>query len=38
MDRIIVFDQGAIVEMGTHNELMEKGGLYASMAKAQSVA
>lgn len=38
MDRIIVFDQGTIVEMGTHKELMEKGGLYASMAKAQSVA
>ncbi|GAB7323683.1 hypothetical protein MBLNU13_g07158t1 [Cladosporium sp. NU13] len=38
MDRIIVFDQGTIVEMGTHKELMEKEGLYASMAKAQSVA
>jgi ABC-type multidrug transport system fused ATPase/permease subunit len=38
MDRIIVFDQGTIVETGTHKELMEKGGLYASMAKAQSVA
>lgn len=38
MDRIIVFDQGAIVEMGTHKELMERKGLYASMAKAQSVA
>lgn len=38
MDRIIVFDMGSIVEMGTHTELMEKGGLYASMAKAQSVA
>lgn len=38
MDRIIVFDQGTIVEMGTHRELTEKGGLYASMAKAQSVA
>jgi ATP-binding cassette subfamily B (MDR/TAP) protein 1 len=38
MDKIIVFDQGTIVEMGTHRELMEKGGLYASMAKAQSVA
>jgi ATP-binding cassette subfamily B (MDR/TAP) protein 1 len=38
MDRIIVFDQGTIVELGTHKELMEKGGLYASMAKAQSVA
>lgn len=38
MDRIIVFDMGTIVESGTHAELMEKGGLYASMAKAQSVA
>lgn len=38
MDRIIVFEMGTIVETGTHTELMEKGGLYASMAKAQSVA
>lgn len=38
MDRIIVFEMGSIVEMGTHRELMENGGLYASMAKAQSVA
>ena len=38
MDRIIVFDEGTIVEMGTHAELIEKGGLYSSMAKAQSVA
>jgi len=36
-NRIYVFDQGRIVEEGTHVELVEKGGLYASMAKAQSV-
>ena len=38
MDRIVVFDGGKVVEMGTHTELVEKGGLYATMAKAQSVA
>jgi ABC-type multidrug transport system fused ATPase/permease subunit len=27
-DRVIVLDAGKIVEMGTHQELMEKGGLY----------
>jgi ATP-binding cassette subfamily B protein len=28
MDRILVFDQGKIVEDGNHQELLEKGGLY----------
>ena len=28
-DQIVVFDQGRIVERGTHAELIEKGGLYA---------
>ncbi len=35
MDRILVFDQGAIVEEGSHAALLEKGGLYASMWKMQ---
>jgi len=30
-DRIIVLQEGAVVESGTHTELMEKNGLYASM-------
>lgn len=38
VDRIIVFDQGTIVEQGTHAELIQKGGLYASMARAQSLS
>lgn len=31
MDRILVFDQGRIVEEGTHASLMSEGGLYARM-------
>ncbi len=34
-DLIIVMDQGQIVEMGTHQELVERNGLYASLAKLQ---
>src|SRR5579871_566455 len=30
-DRILVLDQGAIVEQGTHPELLARGGLYASL-------
>jgi ATP-binding cassette subfamily B protein len=36
-DRILVFDQGRIVEEGTHNELVQQpGGIYAGFFKLQS--
>jgi ATP-binding cassette subfamily B protein len=34
-DKIIVLDSGAIVEEGTHEELIEKGGFYAKMHEKQ---
>ncbi|MEL6649082.1 MAG: ATP-binding cassette domain-containing protein, partial [Pseudomonadota bacterium] len=36
MDRILVLDQGRIVEDGTHAELLVKGGLYAGFWQRQS--
>ncbi|MBU1126529.1 MAG: ABC transporter ATP-binding protein [Patescibacteria group bacterium] len=35
MDRIIVIEDGNLVEDGTHTSLIEKGGIYASMWKYQ---
>jgi len=35
-DRIIVLDKGAIAEMGTHEELMKRGGIYFNMYTKQS--
>lgn len=34
-DRIIVLDDGRIVEIGSHADLVKKGGLYARLAKIQ---
>ena len=36
MDRLVVMDAGQILEQGTHAELLEKGGLYASLWARQS--
>jgi len=30
-DRLVVLDEGKIVETGTHGELLKKGGLYAHL-------
>ena len=34
-DRLLVMDQGCVVEQGTHTELITQGGLYARLAKLQ---
>jgi ATP-binding cassette subfamily B multidrug efflux pump len=36
MDRLIVLDQGRIVEEGRHDELLTQGGIYATLWKHQS--
>ena len=36
--RILVFDRGRIVESGTFDELVRRGGLFAELAKAQFIA
>ena len=35
VDRIFVLKQGALIESGSHNELLEQGGLYASLYQLQ---
>ncbi|MHB8595517.1 MAG: ABC transporter transmembrane domain-containing protein [Ktedonobacteraceae bacterium] len=35
-DRIYVFDRGTLIEQGTHNELLQQGGLYAQLWHEQS--
>jgi ABC-type multidrug transport system fused ATPase/permease subunit len=36
MDRLIVLERGQIAETGTHRELLDRGGLYASLWRRQS--
>ena len=35
-DRILLMEQGQILEEGTHEELMERGGRYAQLFEVQS--
>jgi ATP-binding cassette subfamily B protein len=34
-DQIIVIEDGAVIEQGTHEALLAQGGLYARLAKLQ---
>ena len=36
MDRIVVLDNGSIIEQGTHDQLLKKGGTYANLWAHQS--
>jgi len=36
-DRIVVIDKGAVVEQGTHEELLAKGGLYKRLCSMQEI-
>ena len=36
MDRLVVLEQGRIVEQGTHAALLRRGGLYAELWRRQS--
>jgi len=36
MDRLIVMDKGRIIEEGSHQDLLEKNGLYAQLWQHQS--
>ena len=36
MDRLVIMDEGAIIEDGSHTELLKRGGLYAELWNRQS--
>ena len=36
MDRLVILDKGAIKEQGTHDELLQQGGIYARLWERQS--
>ena len=36
MDRLVVMDEGRIIEQGSHHELLARGGLYAELWTRQS--
>lgn len=36
MDKIAVFDQGALVQTGTHEKLLREGGKYADLFEVQA--
>ena len=36
MDRLVIMDQGRIIEQGSHSELLKRGGLYAELWARQS--